>query len=95
MGLHMEWISLTAIFLIIWWVMLFVALPIGLRTQDDENNVVLGTPASAPGTPHMLRTVVRTTLWTMIVFGIFYVTTRVFGFSFDDIPRVAPSFLFG
>lgn len=88
----MKWISLAAVFFIIWWVVLFVSLPVGLRTQEEENDVVPGTPASAPRGPHMLRAVIRTTLLTVAVFAVFYVLTRVLGYSFDDIPRIAPEF---
>lgn len=88
----MEWISLAAIFFIIWWLVLFVSLPVGLRTQDDENDVVLGTPASAPSGPHMLRAFIRTTLLAIVIFAGLYLVTRVLGYSFDDIPRVVPSF---
>jgi len=88
----MTWISLTAVFFIIWWLVLFVSLPIGLRTQDEEHDVVLGTTSSAPRGPHMLRAIIRTTVLAVIVFAIFYVLTRVLGYSIDDIPRVVPDF---
>ncbi|MCT7375787.1 DUF1467 family protein [Chelativorans salis] len=88
----MNWISLAAVFFIVWWVMLFVSLPVGLRTQDDEKDVVLGTTSSAPRGPHMLRAIVRATLLTAIVVAVFYVVTRVLGYSFDDIPRIVPDF---
>ncbi|WP_028033476.1 DUF1467 family protein [Chelativorans sp. J32] len=88
----MSWISLVAVFFIIWWLMLFVSLPIGLRTQDDEQDVVLGTTSSAPRGPHMMRALIRTTVLTLIIFAAFYVVTRVFGYTIDDIPRVVPEF---
>lgn len=88
----MNLISLVAVFFIIWWVVLFVSLPIGLRTQDDEDDVVLGTTSSAPRGPHMLRALIRTTVLTIIVFAVFYVLTRVLGYTFDDIPSVVPDF---
>ncbi len=37
-----------AVFFIIWWIVLFAMLPLGLRTQDDEDDVTLGTVSSAP-----------------------------------------------
>jgi predicted secreted protein len=88
----MGWVSLTAVFFIIWWLVLFVSLPIGLRTQDEEGEVVLGTASSAPGRPHMLRAIIRTTILAVIIFGIFYVLTRVLGYSIDDIPLMVPDF---
>ena len=46
---------------IMWWLVLFAILPFGLRTQDEDEDVTLGTVSSAPRGPHMLRAVVRTT----------------------------------
>ena len=88
----MSWISGAAVFFIIWWLVLFATLPFGVTTQDDERDVTLGTVSSAPGGPHMGRTILRTTLIALLVFGVFFVLTRVLGFSFDDIPRFAPEF---
>ena len=88
----MSWISLVAVFFLIWWLMLFISLPFGLRTQDDDGNVILGTTSSAPHGPHMLRAVIRTTLLSIAVFAIYYVVTRVLGYSIDEIPRMRPDF---
>ncbi|WP_274628578.1 DUF1467 family protein [Arvimicrobium flavum] len=88
----MSWISGAAIFFIIWWVVLFGTLPFGVRTQDEDNDVTLGTVASAPRGPHMLRAFLRTTAISALIFGVFLVLTRGYGFGFDDIPRVVPDF---
>lgn len=88
----MAWISLFAVFFILWWVMLFVALPVGMRTQDDEDNVLLGTTSSAPSGKHMFRAVVRTTVSAVLVMAVLLIVTRVLGYSFDDIPQVIPTF---
>ena len=86
----MNWISGAAVFFIIWWLVLFVTLPFGVTTQDDERDVTLGTVSSAPRGPHMGRTIVRTTAIALLIFGLFYLLTSVLGFGFDDIPRVVP-----
>ena len=88
----MVWISLLAVYFILWWTLLFVPLPIGLRTQEDEGNVVEGTSSSAPSGKHMLRVVIRTTVISAIVMGLFLILTRVLGYSFDDIPVMIPHF---
>ncbi len=72
--------------------MLFATLPFGLKTQDDDQDVTLGTVSSAPNGPHMLRAVIRTTIVSLVIFGIFYVLTKGLGFSIDDIPRIVPEF---
>lgn len=74
-----------AVFFIIWWAVLFAVLPIGLRTQDEDGDVVPGTPESAPTNPNMLRifamntvvaVVVFACVWTSIEFG--YITIDTF-----------------
>lgn len=87
----MSWISIAAIYFILWWVVLFAMLPFGVRTQDDEGEVTPGTVASAPHGPHMRRAIIRTTLVASVVFAAFYIATVHYGFSFDDIPRIGPS----
>lgn len=88
----MSWISAAAIYFIIWWTVLFATLPFGLRTQDDDNDVTLGTVSSAPRGPHMLRAFARTTIISALVYAVFYVVTQVLGFGFDSIPRIIPEF---
>lgn len=88
----MTWISYAAVFFVIWWLVLFAALPFGVRTQDDDGDITLGTVSSAPRGPHMLRVVVVTTVVTLAIFAILYVLTRVLGYSIDDIPRIVPDF---
>jgi predicted secreted protein len=88
----MSWISVAAIYFIIWWLVLFATLPFSLKTQDEEGETVLGTVSSAPGGPHMLRAIVRTTLVSLVIFAGFYVLTKVVGLTVDDIPRFVPEF---
>jgi predicted secreted protein len=88
----MNWVSMTALFFVTWWLVLFAILPFGLKTQDDDQDVTLGTVSSAPRGPHMLRAVLWTTLVTAVILGVFYGVTRGLGFSIDDIPRIVPEF---
>ena len=88
----MSWISVAAIFFIVWWLVLFATLPFGLKTQDDDGEVTLGTVSSAPHGSHMLRTVIRTTVVTILICGIFFLVTRYLGLGIDDIPRIVPDF---
>ena len=88
----MSWISIFAIYFILWWVVLFAMLPFGLKTQEEDGDVTLGTVSSAPrATRHMLGAVIRTTLVSGVIFAAFYVAVVYYGFSFDDIPRIGPS----
>lgn len=87
----MSFISIFAIYFILWWVVLFAMLPFGLKTQDEDGEVTLGTEASAPRrTSHMLWAVIRTTLVSAVIFAGFYIAVVYYGFSFDNIPQIGP-----
>lgn len=86
----MSWVSGAAVYFIIWWTVLFAMLPFGLKTQDDNEDVTLGTVSSAPGRPHMRKAAIRTTIVSLIIFGGLYYVTRVLGLGFDDIPIIVP-----
>ena len=58
-----------AIYVVIWWTVLFAILPIGVRTQGEDGTVVPGTPESAPTRPRLLRVVLLTTVVSAVVFG--------------------------
>lgn len=88
----MTWVSMLAIYFVIWWTVLFAILPIGLRTQEEDGDVTLGTTASAPRGPHMARAVVGTTIVSALILGAFYYLTAVLGYTFEDLPRIAPVF---
>jgi predicted secreted protein len=87
----MSLISIFAIYFILWWVVLFAMLPFGLKTQEEDGEVTLGTHASAPRGHHMAGALIRTTLVAGVIFGAFYVAVVYYGFSFNDIPRIGPS----
>lgn len=88
----MTWVSVAALYFILWWLVLFATLPFGLKTQDEDEDVTLGTVSSAPKGPHMLRAIVGTTIVSALILGGFYLLTKGFGLGIDDIPRIVPDF---
>jgi len=55
---------------VIWFMVLFVVLPLNLRTQSEEGHVVPGTPGSAPTDPQLRRkarivTLVSLPIWVV------------------------------
>ncbi|MBL8575982.1 MAG: DUF1467 family protein [Mesorhizobium sp.] len=88
----MTWVSVIAIYFVLWWLVLFTMLPFGLKTQDEDGEVTLGTVASAPKGPHMLRAAIRTTIVSALIVAGFYGVTRGLGLGIDDIPRIVPDF---
>jgi len=57
--------SILVLFAVIWFMTLLIALPIGLRTQGDMDDVVEGTPQSAPANLNMRRKMLIVTLITL------------------------------
>jgi predicted secreted protein len=65
-----------AIYLVIWWTVLFAILPIGVRTQGEDGAVVPGTPESAPTRPRLIRVALLTTVVSAIVFAALWAAVR-------------------
>lgn len=68
----MDLVFAIAIYIFIWWIVLFAVLPFGVRTQHEEGSVVPGTPESAPAKPRLLRIFLVNTVVASIVFAVVY-----------------------
>ncbi len=68
----MDWVLVLAIYVFIWWIVLFAVLPFGVHTQDEAGSVVPGTPASAPAKQRMLRVFLINTIVSTVIFAIVY-----------------------
>ena len=68
----MDNVMAVAIYIFIWWIVLFAVLPFGVRTQAEEGEVVPGTPESAPANPRLLRIFLINTLVATVVFALVY-----------------------
>ena len=65
-----------AIYVIIWWLILFMVLPFGAKAKINAVNIEEGQDAGAPAKPMMLKKLLATTLISLVVFAAFY-------FAFD------------
>ena len=65
-------ITLGAIYLTIWWVVLFAILPIGVQSQADAGVPPDGTDPGAPVDPKLKRKFLTTTWVSALVFAIFW-----------------------
>ncbi len=75
-----------AIYAICWWVVLFMILPIGVRTQHEEGEVTPGTAESAPVAPRILIKMLATTIISGLIFAVIYVVIVYGIITIDDIP---------
>ncbi len=88
----MQLFSIFAVYFIIWWLTLFAILPIGLRTQAEDNEVVPGTVESAPARFQARKVFLLTTLVSALIYGAWHVFSVYSGVSFDNLPRLIPAF---
>lgn len=88
----MQFVSAFAVYFIIWWITLFAVLPIGLKTQADENEVVPGSVESAPARFRGGRVVLLTTLVSAVIYGLWIFVSGYLGVTLDDLPQILPNF---
>lgn len=62
-----------AIYFVTWWITLFAVMPIGLRTQEEEGEIVPGTSESAPAKFRLLRTFLINSVVAAVVFAFIWV----------------------
>ena len=80
-----------AIYFICWWLALFMILPIGVRTQQEEGDIVPGSVPSAPAKPYIWKKRGATTLLAAVFFGLVYLVVATDLIDHDAIP-VLPDF---
>ncbi|MCC4245552.1 DUF1467 family protein [Stappia indica] len=87
----MSLVSSVAIYFVIWWIILFAILPIGVVTQEEGGEVIPGTESSAPQRPQLLKKALITTLVAAVVFAGVYWLKVYSGLTLDDLPFKPPS----
>ena len=58
-----------AIFLTIWFTVLFAVLPFDVRSQEEAGELVPGTDPGAPVAPHLLAKALWTTGISLVIFS--------------------------
>jgi len=74
-------IFIAAIYFVVWWLVLFTILPIGMHTQDEDGEVVLGSSRSAPVRPNLVKKAIATTIVATIVVGALVLATNHYGLT--------------
>ena len=77
-----------AIYLTIWWIVLFAVLPWGVRSQHESGEISPGTEPGAPMLPRMAAKLVWTTVVASIVFALLYVVYVYRLITFEDLDRL-------
>jgi predicted secreted protein len=79
-----SWVSLAAIYFVLWWLLLFAVLPFGIRSSEEAGEVNLGTERGAPHLPRLGLKMAVTTLIAAVLLAIVYVVFGVYGLTFED-----------
>ncbi len=74
------------IYFVVWWISLFLVLPLWVKPQIEENAVIPGTATSAPVSAMMLKKLLLTTLLSATIFLTFYLLLSYDLLSIDSIP---------
>ena len=59
-----------AIYFVLWWIVLFLTLPFGVRSQHEDGVGAPGTDPGAPITPGLGRKLIWTTIISAVIFGL-------------------------
>jgi len=79
--------SALAIYFIIWWLVLFLVLPFGIRNAHESGEAVEeGNEPGAPVNPRLVRKAVITTILATAVFAVFYLAQTRGLLSLDNLP---------
>jgi predicted secreted protein len=81
--------SAIAVYFIIWWLSLFVVLPWGIRSQQEDGLVAAGTDPGAPSAPMIARKLLITTLVAAVFFALFLAIVNS-GLTLDMLPGPKP-----
>jgi len=80
----MGWATGAAVYLIIWWLVIFMVLPWGARSLIDEDDVKKGHASSAPKKPRLLLKIAVTTVISGALWGILYAVIESGAISFRE-----------
>jgi predicted secreted protein len=79
--------SALAIYFIIWWLVLFMVLPFGIRNAHESGEAVEdGNEPGAPVNPRLVRKAVITTIVATAVFAVFYLAQMRGLLNLDNLP---------
>ena len=76
--------TLIAIYFVVWWIVLFAVLPWGVRTQDEEGDVVMGTTSSAPVRPMLVKKAIATSIVAAVLVFFLWVAVDRYGIGVEE-----------
>ena len=80
--------SIVAIYFVVWWVVLFAVLPWGVRTQDEDGEVVVGSASSAPTRPHLVAKAIATSIVAAAVVFLLWLIVDYYGCGIERLADI-------
>ncbi len=80
----MGWATGTAVYLVIWWLVIFMVLPWGAKSVIDQDDVKKGHAPGAPKNPRMVLKIAITTVISGVLWGIVYTVIESGVISFRE-----------
>jgi len=77
-----------AIYFVIWWIVLFLTLPFGVRSQHEDGGGVLGTDPGAPIASLMGRKLIWTTVLSAVIFAVAWLAYDAGYLNVDRLSRL-------
>ncbi len=77
-----------AIYFVIWWIVLFLTLPFGVRSQHEDGGGVPGTDPGAPIASLMGRKLIWTTVLSAVFFGVAWLAYDAGYLNVDRLSRL-------
>lgn len=69
----MNWFTIGFTYLVVWWIVIFVMLPIGATPPEEVGK---GHSTGAPAVPHLRRKAIATTVLAAIITFLFFYFTQ-------------------
>ena len=77
-----------AVYFVLWWLVIFIILPLDIKGQHEEGEVVRGTEPGAPTQPFIKRKIIQTSVVTAIIWVIIFVIIEFKLIDLDNIPFI-------
>ena len=81
--------SVVVVFVILWWLLLFIALPIGVNPEENPDS---GNMKGAPKNPDLKKKIIATTIITVILTTAYYFAVEKGYIVFFDHDSLQQSF---
>ena len=77
-----------AIYFVMWWIVLFVTLPFGVRSQHEDGAGAPGTDPGAPVVSGMGRKLIWTTVISAVLFAVSYLAYNAGYLNVDRLTKL-------